>query len=131
MPSRTAAPSSSSMSRVTRLVPEVDAAAFVLSGRAAAAVTSGLGDSRAPIGDGDAVDEAAGESDGAGMTVTTADGDARRDRLGDGEGLGLGLGLGAADRVGDGSGGVIPGGGLGGAGPPGPARGGFGAGLGL
>src|SRR4051794_35960320 len=108
MPSRTAAPSSNSMSRVTRLVPELDAAAFVLSGCAAAAVTSGLGDSRAPIGDGDAVDDAAGESDGAGMTVTTAEGDGRRDRLGDGEGLGLGLGLAAADRLGDGSGGMIP-----------------------
>src|SRR3954447_23044960 len=100
MPSRTAAASSSSMNRVVRLVPDVDAADFVLSCCTALAVTSGLGAPRA-IGEGDSVDLGAGESDGAGITVTTADGDGRRDLLGDGEGgLGLGLGLGAAERLG-------------------------------
>lgn len=94
------------MTRVVRLVPEVDAAGVVLR-VTTGALASGLGDSSAPIGDGDAVDGARGESDGAGMTVTTADGDGRRDRLGEGAGLtGLALGLGALERLGDGNGGM-------------------------
>src|SRR3954469_20360053 len=106
MPSSTAAPSSSSMSRVVRLVPDVDAAEFVLSCCTGAVVTSGLGASRA-MGDGETVDRGVGESDGAGITVTTAEGEGRRDLLGDGEGgFGLGLGLGAAERLGVGSGGI-------------------------
>jgi hypothetical protein len=55
------------------------------------------------------VERGIGESDGAGITVTTADGEGRRDRLGEGAGgLGLGLGLAAAERLGVGSGGMMP-----------------------
>jgi hypothetical protein len=108
MPRRTAAASSSSISRVARLVPEVEAAGFVLACCTAAAVTSGLGDSSTPMGDGETVVTGWGESGGAGITVTTADGEGRRDLLGEGDGLGLGLGLGAADRVGVGRGGMTP-----------------------
>lgn len=108
MPSRTAAASSSSISRVVRLAPDDDAAGLVLSCAMAAAVTSGLGESSA-IGDGDTVERGVGESDGAGMTVTTAEGEGR-DRLGVGDaGRRLGLGLSAgADRLGVGSGGMTP-----------------------
>jgi hypothetical protein len=44
------------------------------------------------------------------MTVTTAEGDGRRDLLGDGAGggFGLGVGLGAVERLGVGSGGMTP-----------------------
>ena len=105
MPSKTAAAISSSTSRVIRLVLDVAAAGFVLC-VTGAAVTSGLGDSNsAPRGDGEVVATGRGESDGAGITVTTADGDDRRDLLGEGAGGGgLGDGL-AAVRLGDGSGG--------------------------
>src|SRR5690242_17498402 len=117
MPSSTAAATSSSISRVMRLVPDVAAAGFVLACCTGAAVTSGLGDSSAPIGDGEAVDGGVGESEGAGMMVTTAEGDGRRERLGDGAGFGGGLGLSAAgDRLGVGRGGMTPVGELDGAG---------------
>ena len=104
------------MSLVIRLVPPdavVDDELLALTG---VGDTSGLGDSRAPMGEGDAVDGGRGESDGAGMTVTTADGEDGRGRLGVGEGLGLGLGLADAGRVGVGSGGMTPVGELDGAG---------------
>jgi hypothetical protein len=96
------------MSRVARLVPDVEAAGLVLAWVTAAAVTSGLGDSRTPIGDGDAVDAGGGESDGAGITVTTAEGDDRRTRLGDGDGSALRDGVGLALGDGVGSGGMTP-----------------------
>jgi hypothetical protein len=109
MPRSTAAPSNSSMSLVIRLVPVDDAADFVLSCCTAAAVISGLGESRTSIGEGDAVDDGRGESDGAGITVTTAVGDGRRVLLAEGDGRGLGLGLSpAGDRLGEGSGGMTP-----------------------
>jgi hypothetical protein len=109
MPSNTAAPSSSSMSLVVRLVPgdadEVELCVFT-----GAVVTSGLGEARASIGDGDAVDGGLGDSLGAGMTVTTGFGDGeRRARLGVGDGCAwVGLGLGAAERLGVGNGGITP-----------------------
>jgi hypothetical protein len=66
-----------------------------------------LGGSRAAIGDGDSVLSWLGATDGAGMIVTTADGDGvRRCCEGDGDGGGGGVGLAAAVRVGVGSGGM-------------------------
>lgn len=108
-PSRIAAASTSSISRVARLVPAPAAAGFALSRWMGAALNCELGGSRA-IGDGGTVDTGRGESEGAGMTVTTGVGDGCRVLLGDGVGgLGPGLGLsGADDLVGDGSGGMMP-----------------------
>ena len=91
-----------------RLVPpeeDVDEEVCALTG---VGDSSGLGDSSASMGDGDAVDGARGESDGAGITVTTAEGDGLV-LLGAGDGLALALGLCAgADRDGVGSGGMTP-----------------------
>lgn len=89
-----------------RLVPDdVDAAGFAFAVSTGPTVSWGLGDSRAGSGDGGPAG-AAGLSDGAGMTVTTADGAEAR-RLGEGEGLAEGLAgaLAAWLRLGDGSGG--------------------------
>jgi hypothetical protein len=92
------------------LVPDVAATGLAPVFCTGVALTSGLGDSSAPIGDGEAVDGTV-ESFGAGMTVTTGFGeDVRRTRVGEGDGgFGLGLGLSAAgDRLGVGSGGMTP-----------------------
>jgi hypothetical protein len=89
---------------------------------------STLEGSRAPIAEGDSAGCSLGLKDGAGMTVTTADGDGvRRWRDGDGDGSG-GLGDSEGEGFGDGNGGITLLGELDGAAPGVPAVG-FGLGL--
>jgi len=84
----------------------VDAAAFAGAAEAWVGDGSGLGGSRAAMGDGDSVDGAVVCWVGAGITVTTAFGEGlRRRRVADGVGCDADVGELAALRLGDGSGG--------------------------
>src|SRR3954462_14797199 len=106
MPSSTAAPSSSSMRRVSRCDSEVEATACTGAGDVSVGDGSGLSGSRAAIGEGDAATGAVVGSLGAGITLTTAFGDGLlRRRVADGEGLGAAVGDVAALRVAVGRGG--------------------------
>src|SRR4051812_29147970 len=106
MPSRTAAARRSSSRWVIRCVSVVEAAASAGALEGTAEDGSMLAGSRAAIGDGDSRGACDAATVGAGMMVTTAEGDGvGRRRDGDGDGGGVGLGDGAADRLGEGSGG--------------------------